>query len=185
MTTLTTETRIHHMNSIDRIMQEAENHGHHFFSPSNMVAFRSIVDDEVFVGEDGAYFVTSEQMSGDFWAGGMGSIAKAFGSTDADLRREHPRLYSVKRATLTDDSFEIDNAGKGRQISEDRADAIEYARHLAYDKHACAVCGGKLVPNDYIPTGYPDAEFLHVGQSWTDLDDADHMPVRAETGREG
>ena len=181
VTILATETRIHRMTSIDQIVQEAENHGSHFFSPETMVCFRSIVDDEVFVGEDGTYFVTSEQLSGDFWAGGMGDIAKAFGSTDADLRREHPRLYSVRRATLTDDSFEIESAGKGREISENRADAIEYARHLAFDEHACAVCGVRLVPNDYIPADHPEAEFLHLGQRWTDLDSADHMPVRAET----
>ena len=173
MTVVIPETRVRTMRTIEEIKQAAENHGSYWFSPDTLAAFRSEVDDETCVGDDGTYFVSSEQQSGDFWNGtGMDSIARAFGSTDAELEREHPREYNVRRATLTDDGFTIDTLSRELGGFDNRADAIEYARMAAYDTHECAVCGGELVPYDF------KVPFIHKGQSWLDLDDADHTPVR-------
>jgi len=157
------------MRTVEDIVQVSEDHGSYFFSPSTMEAFRSELDDETFVADDGTYFITSEQQSGDFWrVTGMGADLRAMGATEEELEAQHPREWSVRRARVYleeetgEHRFTVSTFGDFGAF-QTRAEAASIARLLAFGDHKCAVCGGELMPGAWSGWEHKDGDADHDG----------------------
>jgi len=74
---------------ISQLVDYVKRSGSHFFDKDTMRFFRSRVDDYVFSGPDGWYFVTSEKHESAF------------------ARINEPRAYTVRRLSWTDDHSDL------------------------------------------------------------------------------